>query len=76
MPTYVFQVGMTCSACANAIGRILNKMKGDTVADISVDWETGHVQVTSDHLAKDDIEEALQNWGQASGNKVEFVHTI
>jgi len=69
MAQTVFNVGMTCDGCANAVKRILIKVDG--VSNVETNVETKKVIVTADGNATPEaMLEKLQKWSKASGKSV------
>ncbi|ATD54463.1 heavy metal translocating P-type ATPase [Clostridium chauvoei] len=55
--------GMTCSACANRIERVLGKLDGINEANVNFATETLNVSFDENKLTKDKIEEAIVKAG-------------
>lgn len=54
--------GMTCEHCARSVSEEVGELPG--VSDVSVDVETGHVQVTSaEQLSTDAVRAAVEEAG-------------
>ncbi|KAI9179415.1 Cytosolic copper metallochaperone [Blastocladiella emersonii ATCC 22665] len=61
MPSYTFNVTMTCSGCSGAVERALNRLGGISKLDISLEKQT--VVVETD-LAQDVVFEAIKKTGK------------
>lgn len=71
--THEYKVGMTCSGCSNAIGRILSKTEG--VSSYTTDVATKLVTVTGT-VDKQVVTDKLSKWASASGKSVEYIKTV
>lgn len=68
----VYNVGMSCGGCSNAINRILKKIDGVTEVDANVDTKV--VRVTCrDDVESETLTEALNKWATAANKTVEYV---
>ncbi|CAK1544695.1 unnamed protein product [Leptosia nina] len=61
--THIFNVEMTCEGCSGAIERILNRLKGQGVEDVSISLPEQKVSVTST-LSSDQLLEAIKKAGK------------
>jgi len=71
--THEFYAGMTCDGCKSAITRIVTRIPG--VSKLEVDVPSKRVLVTGS-ATKDEIEQKLSKWGQASQKEVRYVRTV
>eukprot|EP00127_Corallochytrium_limacisporum_P000952 Clim_evm36s33 gene=Clim_evmTU36s33 len=62
MPTYKYNVAMTCGGCSGAVERILKRLDGVDSYDIDLEGKT--VKVTSSTLNKDEIMEKIAKTGK------------
>eukprot|EP00580_Thalassiosira_gravida_P004114 CAMPEP_0201598628 /NCGR_PEP_ID=MMETSP0492-20130828/368_1 /ASSEMBLY_ACC=CAM_ASM_000837 /TAXON_ID=420259 /ORGANISM="Thalassiosira gravida, Strain GMp14c1" /LENGTH=73 /DNA_ID=CAMNT_0048061061 /DNA_START=98 /DNA_END=319 /DNA_ORIENTATION=+ len=69
MTETVFDVGMTCEGCANAVKRILGKLDGVTNIDTNVDAKKVTV-AHGDAVTKEVMLAKLTKWSEASGKSV------
>ncbi|CAB3401462.1 unnamed protein product [Caenorhabditis bovis] len=63
MPQYVFEMGMTCSGCANAARKVLGKLGEDKLKIDDINVETKMITVTTE-LTADVVLEALKKTGK------------
>ena len=68
--THEFYAGMTCDGCKSAITRIVTRIPG--VTSMSADVPSKKVLVTGT-ASKDEVEEKLSKWAQASQKEVRYV---
>ena len=64
MPTYKYNVTMTCSGCSGAVNRVLSKMDGVTHIDINMEAQTVTVD-TTDAVTKEQVFEKIKKTGKA-----------
>ncbi|GKY91728.1 cytosolic copper metallochaperone [Mayamaea pseudoterrestris] len=67
-----FEVGMTCSGCADAIKRILGKIDGVQSIDANVDTKIVTVQADPS-VSPQYMLEKLEKWGTAAKKTVALV---
>lgn len=68
--TYVFNVEMTCDGCSGAVERVLNRLKGQGVDNVSISLPEQKVSVTST-LSSDQLLEVIKK----TGKKTTYVGT-
>ncbi|NP_001037685.1 copper transport protein ATOX1 [Bombyx mandarina] len=61
--THIFNVEMTCEGCSGAVERVLNRLKGQGVEDISISLPEQKVSVKST-LSADDLLEIIKKTGK------------
>ena len=71
--THEFYCGMTCDGCKSAITRIVTRIPG--VSKLDADVPSKRVLITGT-ASKDELQEKLSKWGQASGKEVRYVKTV
>ena len=64
---------MTCDGCKNAVTRIVTRIPG--VTSMSADVPSKRVLVTGT-ASKEEVEEKLAKWGQASQKEVRYVKSV
>ncbi|XP_038213725.1 copper transport protein ATOX1 [Zerene cesonia] len=65
---HIFNVEMTCEGCSGAVERVLNRLKGQGVEDISISLAEQKVLVTST-LTADQLLEVIKK----TGKKTQYV---
>ncbi|XP_053599941.1 copper transport protein ATOX1 [Plodia interpunctella] len=70
MSTHVFNVEMTCEGCSGAVERVLNRLKGQGVENVSISLPEQKVVVTSS-LSSDQLLEVIKK----TGKKTTYVGT-
>ncbi|XP_047545562.1 copper transport protein ATOX1 [Vanessa atalanta] len=68
--THIFNVEMTCEGCSGAVERVLNRLKGQGVDNISISLPDQKVIVTST-LTADQLLEVIKK----TGKKTTYVGT-
>ncbi|KAG7305609.1 hypothetical protein JYU34_009701 [Plutella xylostella] len=68
--THVFNVEMTCEGCSGAVERVLNRLKGQGVEDVSISLPDQKVSVTAT-LSADQLLEVIKK----TGKKTTYVGT-
>ncbi|CAH0721474.1 unnamed protein product, partial [Brenthis ino] len=68
--THIFNVEMTCEGCSGAVERVLNRLKGQGVENISISLPEQKVTVTSS-LSSDQLLEVIKK----TGKKTSYVGT-
>ncbi|XP_050362967.1 copper transport protein ATOX1 [Nymphalis io] len=61
--THIFNVEMTCEGCSGAVERVLNRLKGQGVDNISISLPDQKVIVTST-LSADQLLEVIKKTGK------------
>jgi len=64
MPTYAYNVTMTCGGCSGAVNRVLSRMPGVEKIDIDMDKQLVTVH-TTDAVSHDQVLEAIKKTGKA-----------
>ena len=67
-----FKVGMTCGGCSKAVTKVLSKVEGIEIVEISVENKDVKIKIPDDMEAST-CEEALKKWSVASGKSVELI---
>jgi len=63
MPTYKFNVAMSCSGCSGAVNRVLSRMPGVDKFDISLEQQT--VVVEASTATQQEVLETIKKTGKA-----------
>jgi len=70
MPTYKFNVAMTCGGCSSRVEKILSKKLGDAGSWV-IDLENKLVSVTCEGHSEDDIMAMIAKCGKETTKVVE-----
>ncbi|XP_034825192.1 copper transport protein ATOX1 [Maniola hyperantus] len=68
--THIFNVEMTCEGCSGAVDRVLGRLKGQGVDNVSISLPEQKVSVTST-LSADQLLEVIKK----TGKKTSYVGT-
>ncbi|CAB3228741.1 unnamed protein product [Arctia plantaginis] len=68
--THIFNVEMTCDGCSGAVERVLNRLKGQGVDNVSISLPDQKVSVTSS-LSADQLLDIIKK----TGKKTTYVGT-
>lgn len=70
LQTHIFNVEMTCEGCSGAVERVLNRLKGQGVNEVSISLPDQKVSVTSS-LSAEQLLEVIKK----TGKKTTYVGT-